>query len=65
MMIAHKFSAGDRVQFQPGRFDVNVRPGVYTIVRRMPVTGTSCQYRVKSALDNHERVIDEAQLRKT
>lgn len=62
-MTSHKFVAGDRVAFQPGRFDGNVRAGIYTVVRVLPVTSAGCQYRVKSALDSHERVLDEAQLR--
>ena len=63
-MILHKFAAGD-VSVPAGQVRRQHSAGVYTIVRRMPVTGTSCQYRVKSALDNHERVLDEAQLRPT
>lgn len=62
-MSSCKFAAGDRVSLIPGRFDGNVRPGVYTIVRILPVTTAGRQYRVKSALDVHERVVDEAQLR--
>ena len=61
-MIKHRFNAGDRVSVSPDRTNINARPGVYTIVRTMPVTGPICQYRVKNALDNHERVRDEAQL---
>lgn len=61
--IVHKFAAGDRVIFQPGRFDGNVRAGAYTVVRVMPLTPSGWQYRVKSTQDSHERVIDEAQLR--
>jgi hypothetical protein len=47
----------------PDRINNNVRPGLYIIVRTLPVTNQGCQYRAKSALDNHERVLDEAQLR--
>ncbi len=61
-MIKHRFNAGDRVSVSPDRTNINARPGVYTIVRTMPVTGPICQYRVKNALDSHERVLDEAQL---
>ncbi len=61
-MIKHMYGAGDRVVVSPDRMNINARPGVYTIVRTMPVTGQVCQYRVKNALDNHERVLDEAQL---
>ncbi len=64
-MTQHKFAAGDRVSFSPSKLDSNVRAGVYTIVRTLPVTNAGCQYRVKNALDSHERVLDEAQLRAT
>ena len=63
MMQQHKFAAGDRVQLVPDRLNQNVRPGVYTIVRIMPVTSQGCLYRAKSALDAHERVLEESQLR--
>ncbi len=58
----HKFAAGDRVAFMPTKLDANVRPGIYTIVRRLPVTTEGCQYRVKNAQDSHERVLSENQL---
>jgi hypothetical protein len=63
-MVEHKFAAGDRVTLLPGSSNSNVRPGLYTIVRRMPVTSQGCQYRAKNALDSHECVLDEAQLRR-
>jgi hypothetical protein len=60
-----KFTTGDRVIFIPGttRSDGNVRRGVYTVVRALPVAGRGHQYRIKSDMDEHERVVDEAQLR--
>ena len=61
-MLKHRFTAGDRVAVSPDRANINARPGIYTVVRTMPVTGQVCQYRVKNALDAHERVLDEAQL---
>lgn len=62
--MAHaKFSTGDRVELLPDRNNINVRPGIYTIVRPMPVTNQGFQYRVKNSLDSHERVLDEGQLR--
>lgn len=64
-MTEYKFAVGDKVALMTNSSNVNVRPGIYTIVRRMPVTGTGCQYRAKSALDSHERVVDEVQLRRT
>ena len=64
MLSAYKFAVGDKVALSTNSSNVNVRPGIYTIVRRMPVTHEGCQYRAKSALDNHERVVDETQLRR-
>ena len=64
-MAQHKYAVGDRVTLLPDRLNANARPGVYTIVRTMPVTNQGCQYRAKSALDSHERVLDEVQLRST
>ena len=63
-MAEHKFAVGDRVALMTNSSNINVRPGIYTIVRRMPASGAGCQYRAKSALDSHERVVDEAQLRR-
>jgi hypothetical protein len=62
-MSQHKFSAGDRVMVQADRRDGNLRPGDYTITRAMLATNSGYQYRAKNALDNHERVLDEAQMR--
>lgn len=62
-MAEHKFAVGDRVSVLPDSRNANLRPGIYTITRTLPVTSYGCQYRVKSALDSHERVLDEAQLR--
>ncbi len=63
-MADFKFTAGDKVALMTNRSNVNARPGIYTILRRMPASSQGCQYRAKSALDNHERVVDEAQLRR-
>jgi len=63
-MLTHKFTAGDRVAFIPGSLDRNVRRGIYTIVRALPGAGQGCQYRVKHLEDQHERIIDEDQLRR-
>ncbi|MDR3531451.1 MAG: hypothetical protein P4L90_12985 [Rhodopila sp.] len=63
-MVDYKFAAGDKVALMTNSSNANVRAGIYTIVRRMPLTQLGCQYRAKSALDSHERVVDEAQLRR-
>ncbi len=64
-MTSHKFAVGDRVSFRPGRFDGHAPAGIYTIVRILPVTSAGCQYRVRNALNNQERVFDEVQLSAT
>jgi hypothetical protein len=63
-LAEYKFAAGDKVTLIANSSNVNVRPGVYTIVRRLPLSSQGCQYRAKSAMDNHERVVDEAHLRR-
>jgi hypothetical protein len=63
VMVKHKYATGDRVEVAPDRGNPSVRPGLYTVVRALPFVGHGPQYRVRHALDSHERVIDEAQLR--
>jgi hypothetical protein len=62
-MVKHKFTTGERVAVVLDRNNPNVRPGLYTVVRALPLAGSGPQYRVKHVLDSHERVIDKAQLR--
>ena len=46
-MATHKFAVGDRVTVLPDRTNANMRPGVYTITRALPVTGFGFVYRVR------------------
>ena len=62
-MVKHKFTTGERVAVVVDKNNPNVRPGLYTIVRALPLAGFGPQYRVKHILDSYERVIDEAQVR--
>lgn len=62
-MVTHKFRAGDRVLALPDAANANIRPGIYTITKVLPVAGFGCQYRAKNDTDTHERVLDEALLR--
>ncbi|MBV8397537.1 MAG: hypothetical protein JOZ58_24030 [Acetobacteraceae bacterium] len=62
-MVTHKYAVGDRVTVLPDRTNANMRPGVYTITKALPVTGRGIQYRAKNVMDSHERVLDEAQLK--
>jgi hypothetical protein len=61
-MFSRRFAAGDRVVIVSGESNMHKRPGIYTVVRVMPLSGTGFQYRVKTALDTHERVVDECEL---
>jgi hypothetical protein len=62
VMFARRFAEGDRVIIVGGAVDKTVRAGTYTVVRLMPMAGLGFQYRVKAALDAHERVLDEYRL---
>ena len=62
-MVKHKYATGDRVEIMLDKKNPNMRPGLYTVVRALPLVGHGPQYRVKHPLDSHERVVDEGQLR--
>ena len=61
-MTVHKFAVGQSVRFSPDRNQgVTVRGG-FKVVRLLPGAASILQYRVKSQLDGHERVVGEDQL---
>ena len=60
--MQHRFRLGDRVEVAAGHLNANLRPGIYTITRLLPVEGRWCQYRGRNSLDTFERVLDEPQL---
>jgi len=62
-MLAHKFAVGQTVRFSPDRNQDGTRGrGSFKVVRLLPETASVFQYRVKSQLDGHERVVREDQL---
>jgi hypothetical protein len=61
-MSSHKFAVGQMVDFLPGPGDANVPRGKYKVQRLMPSETKDLQYRVKHAVDGHERVVLESQL---
>jgi hypothetical protein len=61
-MTMHKFTVGQTVHFSPDRQQIRSGQGWFEIVRLLPELGTMLQYRVKSQLDGHERVVREDQL---
>jgi hypothetical protein len=62
-MASHKYEIGRVVRFQP-RHDTAVPPGSYEIMRHLPSGDAERdpQYRVKSVLDGHERMVKESDL---
>jgi hypothetical protein len=63
IMANAKFAVGDTVELLPGSQDNNLRGGTFKIVRVMPLTNEGRQYRAKSTVETHERVLNETQLR--
>src|SRR5437764_808921 len=65
-MAAHKYAIGQTVRFSPDRFDrhqvSSTGGGRFKVVRHLPETASILQYRVKSQVDGHERVVREDQL---
>jgi hypothetical protein len=61
-MSAYKFSIGQTVRFSPDRIQEVAARGSFTVVRQLPEVASVLQYRVKSQLDGHERVVREDQL---
>ena len=60
-MPAHKFKAGQRVTVAPNR-GAGMRGGTFTVIRALPEERGIHQYRIKSTLDGHERVVMESEL---
>ena len=61
-MTAHKFSVGQTVRFSPDRNQESTRRGSFKVLRLLPEEASVFQYRVKSQMDGHERVVREDQL---
>ena len=61
-MSLHKFTVGQMVDFLPGPGDANVPRGKYRIQRLQPSETRDKQYRVRHAVDGHERVVSESSL---
>jgi hypothetical protein len=57
-MIEHKYSVGQVVAARTSLFGLTP-PGPYEIMRLLPPTGTSNQYRLKSLKTGNERIVRE------
>ena len=62
-MSLHRFAVGQRIEFEPGKFDGTGARGTYTVVRLLPNDSNDREYRVKNLRDGHERVVRESQIR--
>lgn len=60
-MSQHKYHVGEKVVFV-GSLRLSAALGEYEVVKRLPVEQGQVQYRLKSALEKHERVAGEEQL---
>jgi len=60
-MQVHKYHVGDRVNFD-ARMQVGAAAGEYEVLRLLPIEAGQLQYRIKSALERSERVVQEHQL---
>jgi hypothetical protein len=58
----HKFKLGQHVNLL--RFVTSLRPplGKFEIIRLMPAEHGVCQYRIRSLLDRHERMVTEMEI---
>jgi hypothetical protein len=59
----HKFLVGERVTLTPV-ISRNVPGGVYEVTKQLPHNGREFEYRIKSASEEHERVVAERELTK-
>ena len=61
-----KFKVGEMVAYKPeSRHGRNAAPGPYEVIAVVPSErGTGASYRIKSMSEDHQRVADEAELRK-
>jgi hypothetical protein len=62
-MPSHKFHVGESVIVRPAS-SRNVPGGVYEVTKQLPHNGREFEYRIKSANEEHERVVRESELTK-
>jgi hypothetical protein len=60
---AHKFHVGQLVELRPKKSSpISVARGAYEILKQLPERDGELQYRIKSAVEDHERVAGESEL---
>jgi hypothetical protein len=63
LMPSHKFHVGETVYVMRA-ISRNVPGGAYEVTKQLPHNGREFEYRVKSASEEHERVMRESELTK-
>ena len=62
MTVQHQYSIGEIVHYLSSQRDASKASGSYRIVRQLPIEGPDLQYRIRSMLENFDRVAFEWQL---
>jgi hypothetical protein len=61
--VVHKFHIGQLVEFRPKKGSpVSSARGAYKILKQLPERDGELQYRIKSAVEEHERVALESEI---
>ena len=60
-MASHKFHVGEILSLRPV-VSRNVPGGAYEVTKQLPHNGREFEYRIKSATEEHERVVGESDL---
>ncbi len=61
-MAARKFKTGQQVNVAANNRSGTMRGGTFTVVKLLPEERGLYQYRIKSVVDGHERVVLESEL---
>jgi hypothetical protein len=60
--MTHRFSPGQAVRFCRGYPYRNAADGLYEVKGQLPYSEGDYQYRIKSSLEHHDRVVKESEL---
>jgi hypothetical protein len=60
--MSHRFSPGQSVRLCRGYPYRDAAEGSYEVLRQLPPSDGDYQYRIKSAREQHERVVKEREL---
>ena len=60
--MTHRFRPGQSVRFCHGYAYRDAPEGTYQVIRQLPQYDGDYQYRIKSAREEHERVVKEQDL---